>query len=99
MNKQLDIFDTDYESCNYTDTSQEALATIKPKIKTKREMVYNFVKLKASTNYEISDELEIPLSSCCGRIRELQILNLVENSGLTRKTKYGKQAIVWQKRK
>jgi hypothetical protein len=37
MNKQLDIFDTDYESCNYTDTSQQALATIKPKIKTKRE--------------------------------------------------------------
>jgi DNA-binding transcriptional regulator GbsR (MarR family) len=58
-------------------------------------MVYDFVKLKASTNYEISDELEMPLSSVCGRIRELQILNLVENSGLTRKTKYGKQAIVW----
>ena len=97
--KQLDIFDTDYQSCNYTDTSQEALATIKPKIKTKREMVYDLVKLKASTNYEISDELEMPLSSVCGRVHELQELNLVENSGLTRKTKYGKQAIVWQKRK
>jgi Mn-dependent DtxR family transcriptional regulator len=99
MNKQLDIFDTDYQSANYTDTSQEALATIKPKIKTKREMVYDLVKLKASTNYEISDELEMPLSSVCGRVHELQELNLVENSGLTRKTKYGKQAIVWQKRK
>ena len=97
--KQLDIFDTDYQSANYTDTSQEALATIKPKIKTKREMVYDLVKLKASTNYEISDELEMPLSSVCGRVHELQELNLVENSGLTRKTKYGKQAIVWQKRK
>ena len=99
MNKQLDIFDTDYQSANYTYTSQEALATIKPKIKTKREQVYELVKLKASTNYEISDELEIPLSSVCGRVHELQELNLVENSGLTRKTKYGKQAIVWQKRK
>lgn len=97
--KQLDIFDTDYQSANYTDTSQEALATIKPKIKTKREMVYDLVKLKASTNYEISDELEMPLSSVCGRVHELQELNLVENSGLTRKTKYGKQAIVWQRRK
>ena len=94
--KQLDIFDTDYESCNYTKTSQEALATLQPKIKTKREQVYDFVKLQPSTNYEISDELEMPLSSCCGRIRELQILNLVEDSGLRRKTKYGKQAIVWQ---
>jgi len=96
MKEQLDIFDTDYQSANYTDTSQEALATIKPKIKTKREMVYDFVKLKASTNYEISDELDMPLSSVCGRIRELQILNLVEDSGLRRETKYGKQAIVWK---
>ena len=96
MKEQLDIFDTDYQSANYTDTSQEALATIKPKIKTKREMVYDFVKLKASTNYEISDESEMPLSSCCGRIRELQILNLVEDSGTRRKTPYGKTAIVWK---
>ena len=96
MKEQLDIFDTDYQSANYTDTSQEALATIKPKIKTKREMVYDFVKLKASTNYEISDELEMPLSSVCGRIRELQILNLVEDSGTRRKTPYGKTAIVWR---
>ena len=97
--KQLDIFDTDYESCNYTDTSQQALATIKPKIKTKREQVYDFVKLQSSTNYEISDKLDMPLSSVCGRVHELQELNLVENSGMTRKTKYGKQAIVWQRKK
>ena len=94
--KQLDIFDTDYQSANYTDTSQEALATIKPKIKTKREMVYDFVKLKASTNYEISDELEMPLSSVCGRVHELQELNLLEDSGIRRKTPYGKTAIVWK---
>jgi Mn-dependent DtxR family transcriptional regulator len=96
--KQLDIFETDYESCNYTDTSQQALATIKPKIKTKREQVYDFVKLQSSTNYEIADELEMPLSSVCGRVHELQELNLVVNSGMTRKTKYGKRAIVWKKK-
>ena len=47
MQKQLDIFDTDYESANYTKTSQDALATIKPKIKTKREQVYDLIKLNA----------------------------------------------------
>ena len=99
MQKQLDIFDTDYQSANYTKTSQDALATIKPKIKTKREQVYDLIKLNALTNYEISDELEIPLSSVCARVRELQVLNLVEDSGKRRETKYGKQAIVWQKRK
>ena len=94
--KQLDIFETDYESCNYTSTSKKALASIKPKIKTKREQVYDLIKLKPLTNYEISDELEIPLSSVCARCHELQELNLVVDSGLKRKTKYGKDAIVWK---
>ena len=97
--KQLDIFETDYESCNYTSTSKKALASIKPKIKTKREQVYDLIKLKPLTNYEISDELEIPLSSFCARVRELQVLNLVIDSGLKRKTKYGKDAIVWERKK
>ena len=38
----------------------------------------------------------MPLISVCGRVHELQELNLVVNSGMTRKTKYGKQAIVWR---
>jgi len=97
--KQLDIFETDYESCNYTSTSKKALASIKPKIKTKREQVYDLIKLKPLTNYEISDELEIPLSSVCARCHELQELNLVIDSGLKRKTKYGKDAIVWERKK
>ena len=63
MQKQLDIFDTDYESCNYTKTSQEALATIKPKIKTKREQVYDLIKLNALNNYEIADELGINIGT------------------------------------
>ena len=94
--KQSNLFDTDYPSCNYTDTSQEALATIKPKIKTKRELVFELLKTQPFTNYEISDELEMPLSSCCGRIRELQILNLIEDSGTRRDTPFGKTAIVWR---
>jgi|TARA_Y100000004_G_scaffold74217_1_gene83375 DNA-binding transcriptional regulator GbsR (MarR family) len=97
--KQLDIFETDYESCNYTKTSKEALASVKPKIKTKREKVYDLIKLNPLTNYEIADELEMPLSSVTARCRELQILDLVEDSGYKRKTKYGKDAIVWQPKK
>ena len=97
--KQLDIFETDYESANYTKTSQNGLASIKSKIKTKREQVYQLIKLNPLTNYQIADELDMPLSSVCGRVHELQELNLVENSGQTRETKYGKQAIVWQLKK
>ena len=97
--KQLDIFETDYESCNYTETSKKALASVKEKIKTKRQQVYDLLKVNPLTNYEIADELKMPLSSVTGRCRELQILDLVEDSGYKRKTKYGKDAIVWQLKK
>ena len=96
--KQLNIFDTEYQSANYTKTSKDALNTIKPKIKTKREQVYELLKTQSLTNYEIADELDMPLSSVCARCRELQELNLVEDSGLRRKTKYGKDAIVWHEK-
>ena len=97
--KQLDIFETDYESCNYTSTSKKALASVKPKIKTKREQVFDLIKLNPLTNYQIADELEMPLSSVCARCHELQELNLVVDSGLKKKTKYGKDAIVWERKK
>tara|TARA_R100001163_G_scaffold65012_2_gene60752 strand:- start:635 stop:916 length:282 start_codon:yes stop_codon:yes gene_type:complete len=90
--KQLEL---DYQAYNYTDTSKSAWVNKKDKL-TKREQVYNLIKLKSLTNYEISDELEMPLSSVCARCHELQKLNLVIDSGKRRETKYGKQAIVWK---
>ena len=93
MNKQLEL---DYKAHNYTDTSKSAYIQQKPKLLTKRERVFEFLKTQASTNYEIAEELEMPLSTICGRCRELQILNLVEDSGKRRETPYGKTAIVWQ---
>ncbi len=59
----------------------------------------NLLKLNPLTNYQIADELEMPLSSVCARVRELQVLDLVLDSGLRRETKYGKQAIVWEIKK
>ena len=49
------------------------------------------LKLNPLTNYQIADELEMPLSSVCARVRELQVLDLVLDSCLRRETKYGKQ--------
>jgi hypothetical protein len=72
-----------YQAYNYTDTSKSAWANKQDKL-TKREQVYEYVKTQASTNYEIC--------------RELQILNLVEDSGKRRETPYGKTAIVWQRK-
>ena len=92
MNKQLEL---DYAAHNYTDTSKSAFNKQKPKLLTKRERVFEFLKTQASTNYEIAEELEMTLSSVCARCREVQILDLVEDSGKRRETPYGKTAIVW----
>jgi hypothetical protein len=43
----------------------------KPKIKTKREQVYDLLKVNPLTNYEIADELEMPLSSVCARCQRI----------------------------
>ena len=90
--KQLEL---NYKAHNYTDTSRSAFNKQKPKLLTKRERVFEFLKTQASTNYEIAEELEMTLSSVCARCRELQILDLVEDSGKRRETPYGKTAIVW----
>jgi hypothetical protein len=56
------------------------------------------LKLNALSNYQIADELEMPLSSVCARVRELQLTDHIEDSGLRRKTQFGKLAIVWRKK-
>ena len=94
MKIQLDL---DYNAHNYTDTSKSAFNNKKDKL-TKREQVYEYIKTESSTNYQIAHELKMPLSSVCARCRELQILGLIEDSGIRRETPYGKTAIVWQKK-
>ena len=92
--KQLEL---EYPAYNYTDTSKSAWVNKKDKL-TKREQVYEYIKTESSTNYQIADELEMPLSSVCARVRELQLTDHIEDSGLRRKTQFGKLAIVWRKK-
>ena len=94
MKIQLEL---DYNAHNYTDTSKSAFKNKKDKL-TKREQVFEYIKLQSVTNYEIADELKMPLSSVCARCRELQLLDLIEDSGIRRETPFGKTAIVWQKK-
>ena len=92
--KQLEL---EYPAHNFTDTSKSAWVNKKDKL-TKREQVYEYIFTSASTNYELSEMLNMPLSSVCARVRELQLTGHIEDSGIRRKTPYGKTAIVWQKK-
>tara|TARA_Y100001970_G_scaffold229020_1_gene283978 strand:+ start:643 stop:933 length:291 start_codon:yes stop_codon:yes gene_type:complete len=92
--KQLEL---EYPAHNYTDTSKSAWKNKKDKL-TKREQVYEYIFTASSTNYELSEMLNMPLSSVCARVRELQLTGHIEDSGTRRKTQFGKFAIVWQKK-
>tara|TARA_Y100000296_G_scaffold73933_1_gene91936 strand:- start:38 stop:331 length:294 start_codon:yes stop_codon:yes gene_type:complete len=97
MSHQLSLLN--YKSHNYTDTSIKAYGKKILKLKGLRIKVLEFLQSQSSTNFEIAEELEMTLSSVCGRCRELQLMDLVEDSGKRRKTPNGATAIVWQRKK
>ena len=84
-----------YKSQNYTDTSQKAYKKKEYKLKGLREEVYNFLQIEPQTNHQIAEALNMTLQSVCGRCRELQLMDLVQDSGMRRKTSFGGTAIVW----
>ena len=92
--KQYNLLD--YKAENYTDTSKQAFSYQQPKVLTLREKVHEWIKVQPSTNEQISEELDIVLSSVCARVRELQKLNLIQDSGKRATTKYGRKAIIWE---
>ena len=64
----------------------------------KRPTVAEKKWMEAVSNYQIAEELEMPLSSVCARVRELQLTGHIEDSKIRRKTQFGKFAIVLQKK-
>lgn len=91
---QEDLFT--YASHNYTDTSKSAYLEKKPELKGLREKVYYFLLDNPSCNEVIAETLGMTLSSVCARCRELQVLDLVEDSGERTLTKYKRKAIIWR---
>ena len=94
MTQKLNLFN--YKAHNYTDTSIKAYGKKILKLQGLRLKVLEFLKTQSSTNFEVAEVLEMTLSSVCGRCRELQLLDLVEDSGNRRSTGNGGTAIVWQ---
>ena len=76
-------------------TSKEAFESKKNKV-TVRDRVYDLLLLKNMSNEQIANELNIPLSSACARVRELQILDLVEDSNYRSLSKFGKKVVLWR---
>ena len=87
----------DYEAYQRnSETSKSAYYNKKDKL-TLKEQVYDLLLDNPLANHQIADTMEVPLSSICARIRELQIEGKVEDSGKTTKSKYGKECVIWQR--
>jgi predicted Rossmann fold nucleotide-binding protein DprA/Smf involved in DNA uptake len=63
-----------------SETSKSAWENKKDKL-TLKEQVYDLLLNNPLANHQIAETMNIPLSSVCARIRELQIENKIENSG------------------
>lgn len=94
MSENYNLFN--YKAQNYTDTSKKAYQNKEYKLKGLREEVYQFLLIEPKTNHQTAEELDMSLQSVCARCRELQLMDLVFDSGQRRKTSFGGSAIVWQ---
>jgi hypothetical protein len=83
------------------DTSREAAESAKPHAGKQRELIHFWVKwagkseAKGMTADELSMLLELPAQSVSARINGLHKDGHITDSGLRRKTRYGRNAIVW----
>ena len=87
----------DYEAYQRnSDTSKSAWEHKKDKI-TLKDKVFDLLLNNPLANHQIADTMEIPLSSVCARIRELQVDGKVEDSGKRAMSKYKRECVVWQR--
>ena len=83
------------------DTSREAAEKAKPHAGKQREEIYfaiqaaNNYKFKGMTADEVALVLNMPAQSVSARINGLHKDGYITDSGLRRKTRYGRNAIVW----
>lgn len=81
-----------------SDTSKSAWENKKNKV-TLKEQVYDLLLNNPLSNHQIADTMEIPLSSVCARIRELQLEDKIEDSGKRALSQYKRECVIWQRRK
>ena len=82
----------------HSDTSKDAAAEIETRARTLRASVYAFLKISGAygaTDQELQVALNMDPSTERPRRIELVERELVKDSGKKRKTKSGRQAVVW----
>ena len=87
----------DYEAYQRnSETSKSAYYKKKNKL-TLKEQVYDLLLDNPLANHQIADTMEVPLSSICARIRELQVEGKIIDSNKRVLSKYKRECVVWQR--
>ena len=87
----------DYEAYQRnSETSKSDYHKKKDKL-TLKEQVYDLLLDNPLANHQIADTMEVPLSSICARIRELQVEGKIIDSGKRTLSKYGRDCVVWKR--
>jgi predicted Rossmann fold nucleotide-binding protein DprA/Smf involved in DNA uptake len=84
-----------YQKKSYT--SKNAYYKKKNKL-TLKEQVYDLLLDNPLANHQIADKMEIPLSSVCARIRELQVEGKIIDSNKRVLSKYKRECVVWKRK-
>ena len=92
--EELDLFN--YKAYQRKSATSKQAYDSKKNKSTLRDKVHGLLLWKSLSNEQIANELNIPLSSACARVRELQILGLVEDSKYRTLSKFGKKVVLWQ---
>ena len=88
----------DYEAYQRSsETSKNAYYKKKDKLPLK-EQVYDLLLDNPLANHQIADTMEIPLSSVCARIRELQVEGKIIDSNKRVLSKYKRECVVWKRK-
>lgn len=96
MNETYDLFNGTPPHQKHSATSRAAAGQVSTE--TKRAAVRRFITISnayGATDQEIQDFLEMDPSTERPRRRELELQGIIIDSGRTRPTRSGRQAVVW----
>ena len=81
----------------YSDTSEEAADSIEYDTSRLRVIVFRFIQARqlGATCDECEVALDMRHQTASARVRELYLRGVITDSGLRRKTRSGRNAVVW----
>jgi len=80
----------------HSTTSADAAVQIEPLVFNLQHEVYQSLKGRSQTDEELTESTNIPPNTLRPRRRELQLKGLIRASAIQRKTKSGRNAVVWE---